>query len=135
MLIAVMSIDAIASSVETLDELKWEYRVLLISKQGDDTLLKSHLTQNAKELNERRLLVFIISENTTGSFQLNNSDRIAINIDTATLTKRIGDKQAILIGLDGGTKSFYEFEHGSIDLNQVFADIDGMPMRRAELEK
>lgn len=132
-LIAVMSIDAMASSVATLNELKWEYRVLLIRKQSDDTLLKSQLTQNASELNERRLLVFIIGENTTSIYQPNNSHFNAINIDTSALKTRMGDKKAILIGLDGGTKSFYEFENGSIDLKQVFADVDGMPMRRAEL--
>jgi hypothetical protein len=135
LLIAAMSVDALASSVEALDELRWEYRVLLISKPNDDTLLTSQLTQNASELNERKLLVFIVSENTTRIYQPNNSDRIAINIDTATLKNRIGDKPAILIGLDGGTKSFYEFKNSTVDLKQVFADIDGMPMRRAELRK
>jgi DNA polymerase II large subunit len=128
-----MSVDAIASSTETLNELKWEHRVLLVSKPNDETLLKSQLTQNANELNERKLLVFIVGENTTRIYQPNNSNRNAINIDTAIHKNRMGDKKAILIGLDGGTKSFYEFENGSIDLKQVFADIDGMPMRRAEL--
>ena len=38
-----------------------------------------------------------------------------------------------LIGLDGFVKEAYTAE--KLDLNQVFADIDRMPMRRAELDQ
>jgi 2-keto-3-deoxy-galactonokinase len=84
-----------------------------------------------KGIEDRKLKVIIYTTSAA-------SDAISgalIELDLVELKRRLENKQSILIGLDGGTKSFYDIDASGIDIKQVFADIDGMPMRRAELKR
>jgi 2-keto-3-deoxy-galactonokinase len=116
-----------------LNSFAWEYRILLIdaSDSKSNTALVSSLRVHKKGIEDRKLKVILYTSSAA-------SDAISgalIELDLVELKRRLENKQSILIGLDGGTKSFYDIDASGIDFKQVFADIDGMPMRRAELKR
>ena len=116
-----------------LNSFAWEYRILLIdaSDSKSNTALVSSLRVHKKGIEDRKLKVILYTSSAA-------SDAISgalIELDLVELKRRLENKQSILIGLDGGTKSFYDIDASGIDIKQVFADIDGMPMRRAELKR
>ena len=123
----------ICARADGLNSFAWEYRILLIdaSDSKSNTALVSSLRVHKKGIEDRKLKVILYTSSAA-------SDAISgalIELDLVELKRRLENKQSILIGLDGGTKSFYDIDASGIDFKQVFADIDGMPMRRAELKR
>lgn len=54
---------------------------------------------------------------------------ITTESELSSIQQRLRGRKIILIGLDGGIKAGYDH----FDLKEIFKEIDGMPMRRAEL--
>ena len=112
----------------TLEDLRWENRVILYFPQTDDDHWEiSDSVQH--EIKERKLAYFIFRDtlvtNKPGVFTPAYLDQIESKY-------RMGSKKSlwVLIGLDGGVKRRTE---GSLDWNQVFGTIDAMPMRQSEI--
>lgn len=123
-----------------LSEWRWQYRILIVrldTKQAADEIL-GVLRESHDELLERKLQVLIVSHqkqifilNSTGALEQNEQ------ANTDKIIEKMAGKSSVLIGLDGGSKSFYDWpgEGVTINLKDVFADIDGMPMRQNELRQ
>ena len=116
-----------------LSQQRWHSRVVIFkTTQAEINAKAALLSQNSAALIDRKLLVFAVSDNKTlvfnqhGDKQGEFSETTLVSLQEAT--SRLRNQNCTLIGLDGGTKQVYE----DLALTQIFADIDGMPMRRAE---
>lgn len=118
-----------------LSQHRWQNRLLfLVSDSAADPRLTAQrevIETLRDEVVDRDLVVF---ELFTGS---GNVDGLALGADdVAGLRRQLGvapgDRQLILIGLDGGIKRRGELD---TELQAVFGQIDGMPMRRQELRE
>ncbi|WP_371194001.1 DUF4174 domain-containing protein [Glaciecola sp. SC05] len=123
-----------------LSDWQWQYRVLIINiedLQSTDDLLDA-LSDNSQMIKERKLKVLLlkglelVEAPTTGDALI---ERTSLN--AKAIQQGLAGKTSVLIGLDGGLKSFYDWPtaNQSINLRQVFADIDGMPMRQQQLRR
>ncbi|TXD53883.1 MULTISPECIES: DUF4174 domain-containing protein [unclassified Polaribacter] len=117
---------------QDLEKHAWKNRVLLIfSKEENAEVLKKQLKileKDKKGLCERKLEIYRF---TPKSFSQNFDEVWSVS---TYLFDRYGDTaneyQVILIGLDGGVKMKQAVV---LDLEKLFAIIDGMPMRRVEV--
>jgi hypothetical protein len=103
---------------------------LLIVTTGNDLArgtIRQLLMRSREKLIERKLVV-ISKENNTAEIIWGDVTIISL-LDNQSIQRRLGEHKAVLIGLDSATKAVYD----SFDLTQIFADIDGMPMRKSEL--
>ncbi|MBF7073568.1 DUF4174 domain-containing protein [Glaciecola sp. MH2013] len=123
-----------------LSDFQWKHRVVAsewpADKQAQRELLQL-LTRLSEDLKERKLYFFFFSgelgyelslylkENQPPSFEpiLNKK------LEEALHNQR-KQHHTVLIGLDGGRKQVYD----SFNLEAIVADIERMPMRRAELK-
>lgn len=114
-----------------LDPWQWQNRILLIDRRDAQpenwlTLLRSH----ASDIEERHLIWFMLTDsgirtNTPHTFPKNFSDNLQQRYFSDPEIK------AVLIGKDGGLK----MRQAKLDLEEIFARIDSMPMRRAEMRR
>lgn len=114
---------------DPLSQFHWENRVVITTINSEQTLkgLEKQLKQIWPEFEERKLVVFAIYN--AQAFQLNpQASPSQQNVQEAS--RRLNNRHTLLIGLDGGSKAVYD----SFDSQQIFADIDAMPMRRARLD-
>ncbi|MGB3724541.1 MAG: DUF4174 domain-containing protein [Glaciecola sp.] len=116
---------------KTLNDAKWQHRVLVVKTNNEAELnkLTGILAKHAAAIHERRLIVFALSNKDVLAFTDHSLE--VSNIQANELLSRLRDKKVLLIGLDGGSKTVYD----ELTLKQVFAQIDGMPMRQRELRQ
>ncbi|MBT1450348.1 DUF4174 domain-containing protein [Glaciecola sp. XM2] len=114
----------------SLDSFKWQYRLLIIdvSMHTDRSALESLLNAHVKDIEDRKLRVILYTQDAIVEAFTNTP----LLLEREVVENMLANKYSILVGLDGGIKSFYEPSANTIDINQVFADIDGMPMRKLE---
>lgn len=129
-----------AQAKRSLADWQWQYRVLLIDVRDlhSSKPLLMELSEHRQEMFERKLKVLLLNEHAVKEVVFADNDKVVpTHFAFAEIQKRLHSKSSILIGLDGGTKSFYDWPAAisPIDLMQVFADIDGMPMRRQEMQR
>lgn len=135
-LLSLMTI-SLPSAAQKLDAHRWKNRVLLILSEDDNNPTLNHqlkqLNNNIDGLNERKLVVYQIFP--TYSKEGFGDNREIIKHDGSLFRKYNASSdpfKTVLIGLDGGVK--FE-QHTLLKNTTLFAIIDGMPMRRAELNK
>lgn len=118
------------AEMQSLDELRWKCRVLLLDGRGLAQSPSTLLNSRAAELADRRLAVYVRGEE---GWRTHRGPRPTVSCGKkldAYLQEH--PKGALLLfGLDGGLK----VREPSIDLDQVFGRIDAMPMRRDELRQ
>ena len=119
-----------------LNTYQWKNRLLLLFASSEEDqaylTLKKEIDRQAMEVKDRDLLVFYVLER--GESRL---DKERLTPDQALfLKKRLsvppGRFTIILIGKDGGEKIRQE---SPVDLKEIFATIDAMPMRQQEMKK
>ncbi|MEM8855113.1 MAG: DUF4174 domain-containing protein [Pseudomonadota bacterium] len=119
-----------------LSSVRWEYRPLLIfTPSEDDPRLSRQTTRLADDaygMRDRRLAVYVVERRRV--FTLFGAP--APQASAKLLRRRFGvaDEtfKVVLVGLDGGAKLTAS---EPVDAAQLFDRIDGMPMRRRELEQ
>ncbi len=112
-----------------LGDLRWKYRVLLVS--GPATLVEEQLNlleTSPDELEDRNLLVFDLNK----KIQSLPEGRIHSDDVKSYFGLDGNDFRVLLIGKDGGVKINSTQFVKPIDL---FATIDRMPMRQAEMRQ
>ena len=125
-----------AAAAGVLDELGWSKRVLvaLAPEAGDPRVqrLRSLMQERRCEVDDRDLLLLVAPARGTGS--LDHEALTPAQVESVRLRVGLGsgDFAVVLVGRDGGEK-LRTTEVPA--LGEVFALIDGMPMRRAEMRE
>lgn len=127
-----------------LAEHRWNHRLLVIlapSAQASGLRQTLDLLQaRHRELDERQIVVYTVIPDEPlwtfrdGQLTTQTLRRPWAIHDQLTRTHRLPSStpQAILIGKDGQSKAAYPLP---LELDRVFATIDAMPMRRAEVQR
>ncbi len=121
---------AIASAapapLEDIDDLLWTYRVLLLDASIGEEPVTS-LASVRRELRERDVLWFVLGSEELSS---NYSGDIGARLVAELRNRLQGSNAAVaLIGKDGGLK----LRADQLDVEEILARIDSMPMRRQEM--
>jgi hypothetical protein len=120
-----------ATPADPLHPWQWKQRILLVDGRTDDLDDLLLLMEAEKAgIDERHLLWFILSDDGVRT----NTDDPLPEAFAEKITKdhfEGSDAKAVLVGKDGGVK----MREPHLDLADVFARIDRMPMRRAEMRR
>jgi 3-deoxy-D-arabino-heptulosonate 7-phosphate (DAHP) synthase len=121
-----MTVNAMA---QELDSHRWKERLLILySPDLEDKSYQQQLEvfrKAAKGLKERKLVVYTLLPNSyIKGLQSTKKQRAS--------SRPVTDFAIELIGLDGGRKLFSK---KTVTIQELFALIDRMPMRRREMEK
>jgi hypothetical protein len=118
--------------INTLDELRWKNRILLIfvNENADIEHLYETFQKHNDEIDDRDIRFFIIGgsvethdERTLAhDYQVHLKERYKIHNNAMTV---------VLIGKDGGEK----YRKNSLDLEEIYRVIDAMPMRIQEMKR
>lgn len=126
---------ACSLSAQDLEQHRWQNRLLVII-DNENPSIKRHkqLSTFEKKLNglkERKLLIY---QFTSKGYKvgLEQKEWSEVSNNRCKFLKKKAPFTLLLIGLDGGVKME---KRKVVALEQIFAFIDGMPMRRAELRK
>lgn len=118
------------SSIEDLSSLKWSNRIILVNSNEYPEQFISRLESRNSDIVERDIVWFLFYKNRIAT---NYSGEIAQRFSTSIKSRYFEDitTRAVLLGKDGGVKDVAQ----ELDLSGLFALIDGMPMRRAEIKQ
>lgn len=125
-----------SSSAQSLQQHQWEDRIILIFADSEDNEFYQeqlqHLQANEAELKDRDLVVYRILDQK--AFQPEGKPMERDWADALRSSYQGEEKSFlfVLIGKDGGVKLRSNRE---VEVKKLFALIDGMPMRRAEMRK
>ena len=121
-------------TLENLSDLKWKYRILIISDAQNEIYLKekmNNISKYGQEIIDRDLIIFF--ENNEDIYY--NSTLVSKSLKKSIMSlisQYQIDGKMILVGKDGGVKRVFS----SLDqINEVFDLIDTMPMRKIEMKK
>ncbi|GAB5378670.1 MAG: hypothetical protein Alis3KO_03960 [Aliiglaciecola sp.] len=114
----------------SLQQLKWKHRIVVTTLVDNDAVnaLAEQIKKNSDFFDERKLIVVVKVNDML--VEVKQNIMIEGNNKTQFLS-RLQNNNTILIGLDGGTKATYP----ALNWQEIFADIDSMPMRRNEIER
>jgi len=126
-----------------LNHFKWKNRlVLVISKDGKEPEYQKQIEEFTKKpegYNERKLVVLDIQKNKFRKIEFIDNKTMLVNKwqENNDLYREYASRKeyfkVLLIGLDGGIKRTKKRK--ILSKSSLFAIIDGMPMRRAELKR
>jgi hypothetical protein len=127
----VASISAMESA-DLLERFRWDYRIILISAPAKDLeAIEKKLNAEKAAIHERHILWFIVVD---GQLHTNFNEPLPKDIPAtiqSSFFPKVGEGIGIcLIGKDGGVKA----RQKQLDINKLFALIDSMPMRQAEMK-
>ncbi|MFC3092857.1 DUF4174 domain-containing protein [Alteromonas sediminis] len=108
---------------------KWQSRIVVYYAESESDMSASIVNAHQYEwaFSERRLRFIVVFEETVRRFP-DNGDNVTLQPDNAYA---VSPGESLLIGLDGGIKHHYT----DLVWQEIFRDIDRMPMRRAEIEQ
>lgn len=120
---------------QDIGEYRWKNRVLLlVDKTAASKSLQSQLkvfSDESLELEERALLVFIVTPEEIRFYNGQISKLLPAEVyRSISISENFSG--VILIGKDGGVKLKKPFE---VTADDIFTLIDGMPMRKSEINK
>ncbi len=118
----------------TLDQFKWENRVLLIFAEDSDSdmyqaQIKS-LHSHQEGLTERDLIIFSVFDQECSNLDGNEIDDISAERIRNDFSDQKEAYSIFLIGKDGGVKLH---KNQLLDIDELFNAIDRMPMRKREM--
>lgn len=116
----------------TLDDFQWKNRIILLHQQdlNGEKIHEVLVEIQSEEYEERDLIAFIYHQG-----KMYDTNQEELNFDSAVIQNIIDDNQEdflYLIGKDGGVKLTQALP---VKQKDIFALIDGMPMRRAEMKR
>ena len=117
------------SSLEDLKRLKWSNRIILVSSDEYLEQIVHQFESQSSGIIDRDILWFSFQDD---YIQTNYSGEIAKGFSSYINTRYFSEIKTgvVLLGKDGGVKGVAD----ELNLRELFALIDGMPMRRAEIE-
>lgn len=140
-LIVLFLIPMIAADAQDLSEHRWKNRLVLILMISQETAtLKEQykiFSKDVEGLRERKLVIYTLTPDQFSKTKYVKEDMVNTSwVESSNVFKRYkkegNDFEVVLIGLDGGTKLR---QTEILKNDKLFAIIDGMPMRRAEIRR
>lgn len=139
-LLVLFSIISLMTSSQTLEKHRWENRILLvISEENNSNEEYSNQLQVINDsfegYTERKLIVYTVLPDKyrlLGITTNQEANWIKNSKLYSTYNKNKKPFKVVLIGLDGSVK---KERNAAINSEELFAIIDGMPMRRSELNR
>ena len=120
--------------LENLSDLKWKYRILIISDAQNEIYLKekmNNISNYGQDIIDRDLIIFY--ENNENIYYNSTLVSKSLRESIMSLTSQYQiDRKMILIGKDGGVKRVFS---SSDQIHKVFDLIDAMPMRKIEMRR
>ena len=129
MLIA-SSLPHTAVGISSFSDFHWQSRIVITQINDSQSIgpIEEEINQYQSAIADRKLVVIVVNSDKLWIFPSTSVNQTSLH---QTAVSRLKSANTVLIGLDGGTKGVYE----TLDWQAIFNDIDGMPMRRAELER
>lgn len=115
--------------LSNLDSLEWKNRIVIVNEiDNQDTVLQL-LKKEVDQINDRDIIWFLIKDNSA----LSNYKGDLSSDFIKNIRQRLSNvkKKVVLIGKDGGIKSQSDY----LNLEDIFSEIDSMPMRLLEMQK
>ncbi len=117
------------STLNNITDLQWKNRIIVMNEIENTSEILKLLKQSEEQITERDIIWFILDENEIiSNFQSPLAMELSQNLQTQY---QLEENQVILIGKDGGLKSRFS----GLKLNDIFGEIDAMPMRQAEMRQ
>jgi hypothetical protein len=114
--------------LESLADLRWKNRIILVDNATDRTV--SALKARRAGIDERHVIWFcVVSGEIKSNYEGALGQGFVENLREDYFQRT--EFPVLLIGKDGGIKS----RNPSLDIDDYFLQIDGMPMRQAEMER
>jgi hypothetical protein len=110
-------------SAETLDDFRWKHRLLVVT--GGPATMRAQLAREAAGLTGRDVKIFILDEPEKAP------GKVLAGELQERLQLRDGVAEVLLLGKDGQTT--VRWKAAEFTVEALFARIDAMPMRRAEM--
>ncbi|MFT6268102.1 MAG: hypothetical protein ACJAVV_000907 [Alphaproteobacteria bacterium] len=119
-----------AINTSKLVDYRWQHRVLITKVESPQALqsLQQDIALLWQEFDDRKLMVFAVVEDNVKTEGIIKEGTTNLAISAVEANDRLRNQHTLLIGLDGGSKSVYDY----FNTQRIFADIDAMPMRRAQ---
>lgn len=118
--------------LNSLEQLLWEHRIIIVNaKNNDSKNIEKTIRAQKPEIDDRHILWFVVSKQAEKVDIASNYLGIlnlSFHKEVFSLVNE-GNKHALLIGKDGGIKA----QSKTLNLNDIFALIDTMPMRISEM--
>ena len=118
-----------ATAIDSLDELAWQNRIILVrAAEAEVDDLATRLRTASAGIDERDVAWFVVSDTRIES---NLAEPPGEALRTGLVDRYFSDgtERVVLVGKDGGIKNRSE----TLDLDNLFFRIDQMPMRRTEM--
>ena len=131
-LLASIAPAAAADMPNEMEEFRWKKRLLFVFSEDAEATgaITKTLEAAAEGIEERHLLWFIVAgERVTSNHAGILNPDLAATLRSVYLTAPAPPIAVVLVGKDGGGK----YRSAVLDLDDVFREIDGMPMRRREM--
>ena len=117
-------------SINHLSDLKWKNRVLVVVTNEKEEI-KDLITNHNNELNEREFVVIQLDDEKAFIDYTQMSKRFSKSI--LKKVKNISQEvYFVLIGKDGRIKNLFSKNTG---INEIFSEVDKMPMRINEMKR
>ena len=128
-LLIFLNLDSL-KSINHLSDLKWKNRVLVVVTNEKEEI-KDLITNHNNELNEREFVVIQLDDEKAFIDYTQMSKRFSKSI--LKKVKNISQEvYFVLIGKDGRIKNLFSKNTG---LNEIFSEVDKMPMRINEMKR
>jgi hypothetical protein len=115
---------------------QWQHRLIFVHTDDPDSdIFQEQLREFAKDtdgLQERKLEIYQFHAGAYRKGWQADADWTKSELDLRNYFTEKNSFELVLIGLDGGVKMR---QHEVLRLPELFAIIDGMPMRRAEMRR
>ena len=117
------------SALNTLSELEWENRLVLVKIDDSDAVL-ALFNKYREAIDERHIIWFVQNNNQLlSNYPGELSNSLKEEIGRYTMESDLDNM--ILIGKDGYVKS----RNNGLNIESIFEQIDQMPMRRYEMQQ
>ena len=128
-LLIFLNLDSL-KSINHLSDLKWKNRVLVVVTNEKEEI-KDLITNHNNELNEREFVVIQLDDEKAFIDYTQMSKRFSKSI--LKKVKNISQEvYFVLIGKDGRIKNLFSKNTG---INEIFSEVDKMPMRINEMKR
>lgn len=117
-----------------LESYLWKNRVLLLaSTEAAGASMAAQLKQARAEIQERDIVWFVLAGEARlfTNAQETNPPEFVDSVHRRYFAESNTERSVLLIGKDGGVKETAE----TLELDRIFARVDAMPMRQAELRE